>query len=1168
MASQPERHCLCPGFTSLAEEEIKTEQEVVEGMDISTRSKDPGSAERTAQKRKFPSPPHSSNGHSPQDTSTSPIKKKKKPGLLNSNNKEQSELRHGPFYYMKQPLTTDPVDVVPQDGRNDFYCWVCHREGQVLCCELCPRVYHAKCLRLTSEPEGDWFCPECEKITVAECIETQSKAMTMLTIEQLSYLLKFAIQKMKQPGNAKKKMYGCTEAFLADAKWILHNCIIYNGGNHKLTQIAKVVIKICEHEMNEIEVCPECYLAACQKRDNWFCEPCSNPHPLVWAKLKGFPFWPAKALRDKDGQVDARFFGQHDRAWVPINNCYLMSKEIPFSVKKTKSIFNSAMQEMEVYVENIRRKFGVFNYSPFRTPYTPNSQYQMLLDPTNPSAGTAKIDKQEKVKLNFDMTASPKILMSKPVLSGGTGRRISLSDMPRSPMSTNSSVHTGSDVEQDAEKKATSSHFSASEESMDFLDKSTASPASTKTGQAGSLSGSPKPFSPQLSTPITTKTDKTSTTGSILNLNLDRSKAEMDLKELSESVQQQSTPVPLISPKRQIRSRFQLNLDKTIESCKAQLGINEISEDVYTAVEHSDSEDSEKSDSSDSEYISDDEQKSKNEPEDTEDKEGCRMDKEPSAVKKKPKPTNPVEIKEELKSTSPASEKADPGAVKDKASPEPEKDFSEKAKPSPHPTKDKLKGKDETDSPTVHLGLDSDSESELVIDLGEDHSGREGRKNKKEPKEPSPKQDVVGKTPPSTTAGSHSPPETPVLTRSSAQTSAAGATATTSTSSTVTVTAPAPAATGSPVKKQRPLLPKETAPAVQRVVWNSSTVQQKEITQSPSTSTITLVTSTQSSPLVTSSGSMSTLVSSVNADLPIATASADVAADIAKYTSKMMDAIKGTMTEIYNDLSKNTTGSTIAEIRRLRIEIEKLQWLHQQELSEMKHNLELTMAEMRQSLEQERDRLIAEVKKQLELEKQQAVDETKKKQWCANCKKEAIFYCCWNTSYCDYPCQQAHWPEHMKSCTQSATAPQQEADAEVNTETLNKSSQGSSSSTQSAPSETASASKEKETSAEKSKDSGSTLDLSGSRETPSSILLGSNQGSVSKRCDKQPAYAPTTTDHQPHPNYPAQKYHSRSNKSSWSSSDEKRGSTRSEHNTSTSTKSLLPKESRLDTFWD
>lgn len=74
---------------------------------------------------------------------------------------------------------------------------------------------------------------------------------------------------------------------------------------------------------------------------------------------------------------------------------------------------------------------------------------------------------------------------------------------------------------------------------------------------------------------------------------------------------------------------------------------------------------------------------------------------------------------------------------------------------------------------------------------------------------------------------------------------------------------------------------------------------------------------------------------------------------------------------------------------------------------------------MRQSLEQEKERLVAEMKKQMELEKQQVVDETKKKQWCANCRKEAIFYCCWNTSYCDYPCQQAHWPEHMKSCTQS-----------------------------------------------------------------------------------------------------------------------------------------------------
>uniref|UniRef100_A0A8C9VG06 Zinc finger MYND-type containing 8 n=1 Tax=Scleropages formosus TaxID=113540 RepID=A0A8C9VG06_SCLFO len=924
-----------------------------------------------------------------------------------SSSKEQSELRHGPFYYVKQPLTTDPVDVVPQDGRNDFYCWVCHREGQVLCCELCPRVYHARCLRLAAEPEGDWFCPECEKITVAECIETQSKAMTMLNIEQLSYLLKFALQKMKQPGtepfqkpvsleqhpdyaeyifhpmdlctlekNVKKKMYGCTEAFLADVKWILHNCIIYNGGESALTLPSTIVLF-------------------------------SNPHPLVWAKLKGFPFWPAKALRDKDGQVDARFFGQHDRAWVPINNCYLMSKEIPFSVKKTKSIFNSAMQEMEIYVETFRKKFGVFNYAPFRTPYTPDNQFQMLLDPSNPSAGSVRPERQEKLKLSFDMSASPKVLPGRAVPAG---RRVLPADAPRSPASTNSSAHTGSDGEQEASEKggrASSGIYSTGEESMDCTGTSTVSPAATK------------PFSPPAPTPIAPKQERPSSTGSILNLNLDRSKAEMDLKELSETVQQQHTaPVVLTSPKRQIRSHFQLNLDKTIESCKAQLGIDEISEDVYKGVEHSDSEDSDNSDSSDPDYVSDEEQKPKGRQSEEVDKDG--PDKDTKKKGRAPPKDEDRESVAEAKSGAAASEKVtsvDESLGKESLDAGAEKETLEKAGTgmgsSMPPAKEKPRTKEEGKVPAPSdLDQDSDSERELVIDLGDDQTNREHKKTKKEPSATASPAEPSGPKP------ERKRPPFPSATASAAPSS---------TPSGSTSSSPAT------VKKQRPLLPRETGPVVQRaVVWNPAAVQQKDVPLSVSSSPMTLVTSASTVSLTAGSGSSpSSLSSSATGDLQIATTSADVAADIAKYTNKIMDAIKGTMTEMYNDLSKSTSGNTIAEIRRLRIEIEKLQWLHQQELSEMKHNLELTMAEMRQSLEQERERMVAEVRKQMELERQQAVDETKKKQWCASCKKEAIFYCCWNTSYCDYPCQQAHWPEHMKSCTQSAAASQQDPEPEA-----------------------------------------------------------------------------------------------------------------------------------------
>ena len=31
---------------------------------------------------------------------------------------------------------------------------------------------------------------------------------------------------------------------------------------------------------------------------------------------------------------------------------------------------------------------------------------------------------------------------------------------------------------------------------------------------------------------------------------------------------------------------------------------------------------------------------------------------------------------------------------------------------------------------------------------------------------------------------------------------------------------------------------------------------------------------------------------------------------------------------------------------------------------------------------------------------------------------EAQYNCCWNANYCNETCQQNHWPEHMKNCTQ------------------------------------------------------------------------------------------------------------------------------------------------------
>lgn len=45
------------------------------------------------------------------------------------------------------------------------------------------------------------------------------------------------------------------------------------------------------------------------------------------------------------------------------------------------------------------------------------------------------------------------------------------------------------------------------------------------------------------------------------------------------------------------------------------------------------------------------------------------------------------------------------------------------------------------------------------------------------------------------------------------------------------------------------------------------------------------------------------------------------------------------------------------------------------------------------------------------------ISETKKKQWCFNCEQDAIYHCCWNTTYCSPTCQQQHWQaEHKQVC--------------------------------------------------------------------------------------------------------------------------------------------------------
>ncbi|KFD64780.1 hypothetical protein M514_22992, partial [Trichuris suis] len=86
------------------------------------------------------------------------------------------------------------------------------------------------------------------------------------------------------------------------------------------------------------------------------------------------------------------------------------------------------------------------------------------------------------------------------------------------------------------------------------------------------------------------------------------------------------------------------------------------------------------------------------------------------------------------------------------------------------------------------------------------------------------------------------------------------------------------------------------------------------------------------------------------------------------------------------------------------------------------------MEDFRRELDSTREELNARYAHQLKFELQKLkdrhkkqLDEIKKKQWCYQCESEAIYYCCWNTSYCSVECQQEHWETHRATCRRKKT---------------------------------------------------------------------------------------------------------------------------------------------------
>ncbi|XP_061879072.1 zinc finger MYND domain-containing protein 11 isoform X1 [Entelurus aequoreus] len=255
---------------------------------------------------------------------------------------------------------------------HDWYCFQCHLPGDVLPCDDCFRVFHLKCLPEEGRPHdagSHWQCVVCRG----------SKKKNLNKQEMCKYL-RFIVQRMKERAvdlnkkgkdtkhpmyrrlihtaldvsniqeNLSEGKYKNFEEFKADAQLIVHNTAILYGVHSDQAEIARLLFSDTCHELNELLLCKNCFYLSNARPDNWFCYPCSPSHDLVWAKMKGFGYWPAKVLQREDNQVDVRFFGhQHQRAWIPADNIQDIKVSVQQLQVKRSSGWKKACDELEVY---------------------------------------------------------------------------------------------------------------------------------------------------------------------------------------------------------------------------------------------------------------------------------------------------------------------------------------------------------------------------------------------------------------------------------------------------------------------------------------------------------------------------------------------------------------------------------------------------------------------------------------------------------------------------------------------------------------------------------------------------------------------------------------------------------------------------------------------------
>lgn len=854
----------------------------------------------------------------------------------------------------------------------------------------------------------------------------------------------------------------------------------------------KTLLKASKQEMFDIETCAECYSNANTKADTWFTEVCTKPHLILWAKLKGFPYWPAKAMTVNVNLVDVRFFGEHDRAFVPVKDCFLYSRQDPnpLTNKFKRNTIADCVKEADIYIENVIKRFGGFHYAETRTPFNPLNEQQHLHDMI---PGYRRLQPRSSFKSDLTLCIVKTADNNLSIVKRSADRSASAMSSKGGDSECSSNAATPSPTNSHSKKQMRIAKIAKNENGGEGIEKQyqvlrRKSMVHEKEQQRKVSAVILK----RKSVHVTNGVDAHAGDGADVPTKRNRNAEPHEHSGKSSKKRHRSQE----RPRSRESNKSNGSAAQQHEDSKESIDI-----DDETAILRSVGLSRVVHDPHDDKTKAKVEEKAKDEK-----TEGGPAAAEPARrikeASEEPKPSTPtveleletssngsistsekgskialipfIELKEEPKDeTNDSTSKSVEEVEQVGSASKPAADVSDMIKLEPNSSdEDSLMIVDEESSDAnIRRSLSEAAKttpeiSKLIENIqrggisvrdinkmtkprprnsqrvGKAAAGVGQRARKSFPQElqltalPKPNHRPVPNAarpvpPMLSNSMVYIPFDSSVLSRpqSDAMPSVSGYKPAGAQPPPLAIVSSSPNGPAAVPPLAFPSATVSSAPAGSSLLIPHGAAQNGP-TAPPPTTQPPPYQSPASNPLSSIAGSMLTeqLASAVtdsicrtppkltsrpsaplrsDGDVLFPSEAGSVCRTLMENAHRMTDFFRSVIEDTLSDMANTTCPE--AKLKLLEMELEKTKFAHAKETMELKTNTDALLSEMKKSMEKERARVINETRKQCELERIRAVEETKKKQWCINCGKEAQFYCCWNTSYCDYPCQQQHW---------------------------------------------------------------------------------------------------------------------------------------------------------------